>query len=47
MRLLLDTHALLWFAEGSERLTPRARAAIEADENDLFLSMASVWELAI
>lgn len=47
MRLLLDTHALLWFQAGDRRLSRAARAAIEAEENQLVLSAAVVWEMAI
>jgi PIN domain nuclease of toxin-antitoxin system len=47
MNLLLDTHAFLWFMEGNERISPRARAAIEAAEGVRALSVASAWEMAI
>lgn len=47
MRLLLDTHAFLWFVTGDERLSPRVRRALTADDNELMLSAASVWEMAI
>lgn len=47
MRLLLDTHAFLWFVAGDERLSRRARRALEAADNELTLSAASVWEMAI
>ena len=47
MRLLLDTHALLWFEGGDRRLSAAARTAIEADENERLISAASVWEMAI
>ncbi len=47
MNLLLDTHAFLWFMEGSERLSQRARAEIEAAEGVRALSVASAWEMAI
>lgn len=47
MRLLLDTHALLWFATGDRRLSRPARAAMEADDAELQISAASVWEIAI
>jgi len=45
MKLLLDTHAFLWFVTGDRRLSRRARRAIESEEP--FLSAASVWEIAI
>ena len=47
MRLLLDTHAFLWFASGDNRLTDFARAAIGDTENEAFVSVASIWEIAI
>jgi PIN domain nuclease of toxin-antitoxin system len=47
MRLLLDTHAFLWFAGGDDRLPDFARAAIEDTGNDAFVSVASIWEIAI
>lgn len=47
MRLLLDTHALLWFCEGSEALSDAARAAIEDEANERFVSHATAWEVAI
>jgi PIN domain nuclease of toxin-antitoxin system len=47
MRLLLDTHAFLWFIEGSPNLSGVARDAIENRENQRFLSIASLWEIAI
>jgi PIN domain nuclease of toxin-antitoxin system len=45
--LLLDTHAFLWFASGDRRLSRRARAAMEADDAELYVSTASIWEMAI
>ena len=46
MRLLLDTHIFLWVLAGSPRLRPAARARIEA-ANEVFVSAASIWEVAI
>lgn len=46
MRLLLDTHALIWFAAGDPRLPRVSREAIEGINNDLFVSAASAWEIA-
>lgn len=46
MKLLLDTHAFLWFLLDDERLSVPARTAIEQTET-LFLSSASHWEIAI
>lgn len=47
MKLLLDTHLLLWAASDPARLSPVARALIEEPENELFFSAASLWEIAI
>lgn len=46
MRLLLDTHALLWFQAGDRRLSRTARQAIEAEDADLIVSAATIWEMA-
>lgn len=46
MRLLLDTHALLWWLAGDEKLGARARAAIADEANAVFVSAASAWEIA-
>lgn len=47
MKLLLDTHLLLWAAGYPDRLSHAARALIEAPENELIFSAASIWEIAI
>ena len=47
MRILLDTHVLLWAAGMPERLPSGARALIEDAANDLYFSAASLWEVAI
>ena len=47
MKLLLDTHVLLWAAGQPDRLPQAARTALEAAENELLFSAASLWELAI
>ena len=46
MRLLLDTHAFLWWLAGSDRLSDAARRAIENEANDVLISAASAWEIA-
>jgi PIN domain nuclease of toxin-antitoxin system len=46
VRLLLDTHALLWFVGGNAALSARAREAIEDPNNDILVSAASAWEIA-
>jgi PIN domain nuclease of toxin-antitoxin system len=47
VKLLLDTHLLLWAAGKPERLSKKARALIEKDEHELFFSSASLWEIVI
>lgn len=47
MRLLLDTHVLLWAVAASRRLPKAARALIQDHENEVFYSAASVWEISI
>lgn len=47
MKLLLDTHLLLWAAAGSPRLSVAAHEWIDAAENELHFSAASLWEIAI
>lgn len=47
MKLLLDTQAFLWFAGGDRRLSRTARRRIEDARNHKFLSVASIWEMAI
>jgi PIN domain nuclease of toxin-antitoxin system len=47
VKLLLDTHLLLWGAGQPERLSEAARQLIEADENELIFSTASLWEIVI
>ena len=46
MRLLLDTHAYLWWVAGSGRLSAAAYDAIMSSENVVFFSAASAWEIA-
>jgi len=45
--LLLDTHVALWALTDDPRLSQRARALIADPENDVLVSAASVWEVAI
>lgn len=47
MRILLDTHLLLWVVGDSKRLPQAARSTLEAADNALFCSTASLWEIAI
>jgi PIN domain nuclease of toxin-antitoxin system len=47
VKLLLDTHAFIWWDSGDPRLSARALTACNAASNTLHLSLASVWELQI
>ena len=47
MKLLLDTHLLLWAAGNPGRLPVAARSVIEDPQNELIFSSASLWEIAI
>ncbi len=47
MSLLIDTHVFLWFEAGSERLARGLRETIARAEEDVFVSAASLWEIAI
>ena len=47
MKLLLDTHLLLWAAGQPEKLSVAARELFEDSENELWFSAASLWEVAI
>ncbi len=47
MRLLLDTHAMYWYIEGSPELSATAERLIQEASNDILISPASYWEIAI
>jgi PIN domain nuclease of toxin-antitoxin system len=47
VRLLFDTHALIWFAEDSSELSEPARTAFADGADEVFCSVASIWEMAI
>ncbi len=47
MRALLDTHALVWYVDQDQLLSASAHAAITDPANDLLLSAATIWEIAI
>jgi PIN domain nuclease of toxin-antitoxin system len=47
LRLLVDSHALLWHLLDDPRLTPGPTARIEADDAEVLVSVASFWEIAI
>jgi PIN domain nuclease of toxin-antitoxin system len=47
MKAILDTHALLWFAGGDQRLPLKIRKLIEESGTELYISVASIWEIVI
>jgi len=47
MKLLLDTHVFIWWADQPEKLSPAVLSALEDEANELLLSVASVWEMQI
>ena len=47
MKLLLDTHALIWMAVEADRLSETAAAALADPANDVFVSAVSGWEIAL
>ena len=47
MKLLLDTHIFIWWADQPEKLSPAVLSALKDEANELLLSVASVWEMQI
>jgi PIN domain nuclease of toxin-antitoxin system len=47
MKILLDTHAFIWFVEDDSQLTDITKRIIEKQTNEIYLSIASIWEIAI
>jgi PIN domain nuclease of toxin-antitoxin system len=47
MNLVLDAHALLWWLAGNPKLSKNARAALENTSNQVYISVASLWEMSI
>ncbi|RYU85877.1 type II toxin-antitoxin system VapC family toxin [Mucilaginibacter terrigena] len=47
MKILLDAHTLIWFTEGDAKLSFNAKTEIAKDENQRFISIASLWEIVI
>jgi PIN domain nuclease of toxin-antitoxin system len=47
MRILLDTHAIVWWATGDQRLSRKARVTIADPDTEVFISIASAWEIQI
>lgn len=47
MRVLLDTHAFLWWLDGDKRMSKRARALVANEDTEVLVSAATAWELSI
>lgn len=47
MQYLIDSHTFLWYSEGSEKLSLIARNLIDENENKIYVSIASLWEISI
>ena len=47
MQLLIDTHILIWFLEGNNLLPKSKQQIISNSQNEIFVSIASIWEIAI
>ena len=47
MKYILDTHTLIWFLQGNEALSKKARSIIEDTDSQKYVSIASIWEIAI
>ncbi len=47
MNILIDTQAIIWFAENNSQLSVKARDMMEDEDNNCFVSMASLWEISI
>jgi PIN domain nuclease of toxin-antitoxin system len=47
MKVLLDTHVLLWFLNGDKKLSKQQKEIIESTKNLKFISIASLWEISI
>ncbi len=44
MQLLIDTHILIWFLEGNQSLSKQRRQIVADTQNNVFISIASLWE---
>jgi PIN domain nuclease of toxin-antitoxin system len=47
MQYLIDTHTFLWFVGNAKELSQTAKKIIEAEQNEIFISIASLWEISI
>ncbi|AIE73056.1 MULTISPECIES: type II toxin-antitoxin system VapC family toxin [unclassified Synechocystis] len=47
MQVILDTHVFIWYIEGNQKLSPPLRHVIEFAADEIYLSIVSLWEIAI
>lgn len=47
MKYILDTHTLIWFLQGNDTLSKKAKSIIEETDSEKYVSIASIWEIAI
>ena len=47
MKILCDTHIIIWYLTGDERLSAKARELLDDERNTVYFSLVSVWEVAI
>lgn len=47
MKYLIDTHIFIWFVENSNKLSRAAKSIIEDKDNEIYISIASLWEISI
>lgn len=47
MRILIDTHILIWYFDGNDKLPDRYKYQLDNTENSIFVSIVSIWEIAI
>lgn len=47
MNFLIDTHTFIWFTEGNPLVNTKIRSLIENSDNQIYISVASLWEIAI
>jgi len=47
MHMLLDTHAFLWFIDGDENLSQRSRLLTQETDNEVLISVVTLWEIVI
>lgn len=47
MKFIIDSHTYIWYIDGNEKLSKKALSLIEDKQNEIFLSIASIWEISI